>query len=225
MRRMLSVLWHSRHHARFFQAMPLLIRQHQVGIYIQKYQKSMQKFEKYYHAAHTPILIYQMMKVGSNTVRQTLASVLDQPILHIHFLAQDNLTSHCLGIEREHEWRYVAKSLPQMNYLYSLIKNTSAKNRWKVIVLVRDPIARNISLFFHLTEQSHDHDLLITSHECNEQKQVAQLLRRYLSRRTGGWASSAFRKPECVLLRSIPRIFRHQSAKTYLCEHEPTARV
>ena len=99
-----------------------------------------------------PILVYQMAKVGSRSVFESLKSTItDRPIYHFHILRPKSVSTY----ER---WR--RKSFPismdglpyvwRCQYLYQQITRGIRSNskKWKVISLVRDPIARNISDFF-----------------------------------------------------------------------------
>ncbi len=49
---------------------------------------------------HPPILIYQMGKVGSNTVHKTLlASGIQNPVFHVHFLTKEKIYSNIKELE------------------------------------------------------------------------------------------------------------------------------
>lgn len=102
-------------------------------------------------AVHPPLLIYQMGKVGSKTVTESLKALnLDMPIFHIHFLTDDLMDFYeekrlkFFRTQREGElsriWMY--------RYLRKQIQRESDPRRWKVVSLVREPIARNVSSFF-----------------------------------------------------------------------------
>jgi hypothetical protein len=92
----------------------------------------------------SPIVVYQMGKVGSGSITQTLtASGYDA--YHVHHLLEYNIE----GVKA----LWLAKGLdlpPELTTIPKIIKENilrSATNRF--ITLVRDPIARNISAFFH----------------------------------------------------------------------------
>jgi hypothetical protein len=101
-----------------------------------------------------PILVYQMGKVASTTVFDTLEQLgLANPVYQIHFLTPG-------GIERGRAfYRSInASTLPEhivvgMALAWKLRRTPGA--RCKVITLVRDPIARDISGFFQHAETSH----------------------------------------------------------------------
>ena len=96
---------------------------------------------------HPPIIIYQMGKVGSATVYETLLHAnLPNPIYHIHFLSYD-------GIKDAEEFFLSLKKpirsahLRRSKMLREIIDKNS-KVRWKIITLVREPIGRDISDLF-----------------------------------------------------------------------------
>jgi hypothetical protein len=101
--------------------------------------------------AGPPVLVYQMGKVGSKTVRKSLrASNLDMLVYHVHFLTPDRVQKiekdrrKYLGTEKvgllEHVWLY--------QYLGKQIARGLSGKKWKVVTLTREPVARNISTFF-----------------------------------------------------------------------------
>jgi hypothetical protein len=98
-----------------------------------------------------PILVYQMGKVGSRSIVDSLKAMqLGRPVYHVHFLNPENIQKavHILhdlygshyNVNRWclYESRFVTKHLlqPLCGHL-------------KIISLVREPVARNISSFFH----------------------------------------------------------------------------
>ena len=118
-------------------------------LYHRHLNKKTRKFEG------PPLLIYQMGKVGSKTIRSSLkASNLDMPIFLVHFLSQDRVREmeierlKYLGTSKEtllrHIWRYM--------YLNDRIAGGMDGERWKIITLTREPISRNLSTFFENLE-------------------------------------------------------------------------
>jgi Putative capsular polysaccharide synthesis protein len=100
---------------------------------------------------HSPILVYQMGKVGSRSIVESLKAMkLKQPIYHVHFLNEANIQKAdgiLRGLYGSHynvnswclyESQFVVKHLLQQR-----------DREFRIISLVRDPIARNISSFFH----------------------------------------------------------------------------
>ena len=98
-----------------------------------------------------PLLIYQMGKVGSKTIRSTLqASKLDRPIYHVHLLTPDRIEQleadrrKYLGTGKEH----LLKHIWQYQYLRTRMTDDLKGHKWKIVTLTREPVGRNISTFF-----------------------------------------------------------------------------
>lgn len=99
-----------------------------------------------------PVLIFQMGKVGSQTVRASLEALqLDRPLYFTHYLtgpylvASEDDRKKYFGTPKQHRLRQAWQS----QYLQKRIaKDLKRGRRWKVVTLVRDPIARDISMFF-----------------------------------------------------------------------------
>ena len=112
------------------------------------YHRQMARREKLYD--HSSILVFQMGKVGSSTVARSLRQIpLNRRVFHVHTLLPkyiDELEEQrrsWLRTEKEHHLKHVW----QYQYLRNEIK-AGIGEPWKVITLVRDPVARNISTFF-----------------------------------------------------------------------------
>lgn len=98
------------------------------------------------------VLVYQMAKVGSQTVvRSIRGSQPGQPVFHVHTLTADGMAA----MDAFYRWSRVP-ALPVgghllvSRFLEEQIRRGVTPGRWKVITLVRDPVARNISLLFQL---------------------------------------------------------------------------
>ena len=99
----------------------------------------------------SPILIYQMGKVGSKSVERSLRALeLDMPIYHPHFLTKDRIVE--AEIKRKKYFRTEKYSSLKRPWLYQFlrkkIKGGLDGKKWKIITLTREPIARNLSTFF-----------------------------------------------------------------------------
>ncbi len=98
------------------------------------------------------VLVYQMAKVGSSTVvRSVRASRPRRWVFHVHTLTPSGIAA------MEQFYRHAGvPSLPAAGhllvsrYLRDQLVRGLAPGRWKVVTLVRDPIARNLSLIFQL---------------------------------------------------------------------------
>jgi len=100
-----------------------------------------------------PIIDYQMGKVGSSTVRASLDAIgFDQPIYHVHFLNPVRVAE----IEQQRRGYFRTQKVAMLHRPWTyqfLFKQIQKKDRhWKVVTLVREPIARNISTFFENLE-------------------------------------------------------------------------
>ena len=96
---------------------------------------------------YPPVLIYQMGKVGSSTVKQSLLkTAIKNPLFYVHYLSWKSIHSV--------ENYFANKSMaPPSHIQYSkivrqLIDLYKGQIRFKIVSLVRDPVARNISSTF-----------------------------------------------------------------------------
>lgn len=90
---------------------------------------NLRDFIRYFLARRPPVLVYQMGKVGSQSVYYSLRETGYFPILHFHYVS-------LLKEYNRYEHHYVQ---------YLLKRNQPVK----IISLVRDPVARNLSAFAH----------------------------------------------------------------------------
>ncbi|MBI4762490.1 MAG: putative capsular polysaccharide synthesis family protein [Chloroflexota bacterium] len=106
------------------------------------------------HAAsdteHPPVIVYQMGKVGSKTIEHSLryyyqSRGMDVEVYHAHFLnyldemeqnGRKNKISR-QGLQHIHEMMALKKKI-----------DSDPNRKWRLISLVRDPVARNIASFF-----------------------------------------------------------------------------
>ncbi|MGF1521841.1 MAG: putative capsular polysaccharide synthesis family protein [Leptolyngbyaceae cyanobacterium] len=101
------------------------------------------------------IIIYQMGKVGSTTIWDSLEALnLDIPIYHIHTLKPEIIQKAAdKGRSDFPKLRFVYPEIVQSEYLRKQLDRNAIKTPWHVITLVRDPIAKTLSLFFQQLEQ------------------------------------------------------------------------
>jgi hypothetical protein len=94
-----------------------------------------------YWDKRTPIIVYQMGRVGSGSVAQSLRA-LGEYVFHIHVIdTVDNIKQPSRGTEAKQQFRR-----KQAQWAYKHIIKSGRKV--KIITLVRDPLAVNISWFF-----------------------------------------------------------------------------
>ena len=100
------------------------------------------RYRKYKNRKNNIILVYTMGKVGSSTVFETM--IKEFPLckaFHIHFLSNHWLKDK---LKDTAGWEYNKKIAFEFFQYFSKNKH----KRLKIITLVRDPIARDISEFF-----------------------------------------------------------------------------
>jgi len=110
---------------------------------------------------HPPIVVWQMGKVGSSSVYQSLkSSRVANPVFHIHFLNPQNLKR----VQHIHEEKGL--SLPTHIYDGKTLLDRYEKNSgngWKIITLVRELSKIKISSFFqNLNLYTNDYNNLLT---------------------------------------------------------------
>jgi len=105
-----------------------------------------------------PILIYTVGKVGSSTVADSLsAHGVGASLYHLHWLTPERL-AHDEAIQRAASARHRGTPLEahfrpryvwRGQYLCERVRRPPpGGGRWKIVTLVRDPLARNVSSFF-----------------------------------------------------------------------------
>ena len=106
-----------------------------------------------------PVINYQMGKVGSSTVQASLEALkLDYPVYHVHFLNPGRVKE----IERQRKRYFKTEKYSYLRrpwlseFLFEEIKKNN--RQWKIITLVREPVARNISTFFENLEVKQSSD-------------------------------------------------------------------
>jgi hypothetical protein len=105
--------------------------------------------------AGRPVIVYQMGKVGSTTVRQSLAaSHIGRKVYHTHTLHPE-LNESIEQQRKEYPPEHRTAALQRVwrnQYLYERVAAGASSEPWKVITLVREPVARNIGTFFQHVE-------------------------------------------------------------------------
>ncbi len=107
-----------------------------------------QRFRWWLEGNKSPVLVYQMGKVGSQSVAASLAEVFPEAaVFHFHYLDPETLAF------TRRKARCSGRAYPGDDYWISLfvrellLKGTR-RGPLKVITLTRDPVARNLSGFF-----------------------------------------------------------------------------
>ncbi|MFN8445478.1 MAG: putative capsular polysaccharide synthesis family protein [Caldilineaceae bacterium] len=111
-----------------------------------------------------PLLVYQMGKVGSSTIAATLEGLpLNVPVFQIHSLTQASLEADerfyfgSTSSGPDHGWLRPSGwpntvHLFTSYYLQGELAHLKSGRKWKVITLMREPVARNVSGFFESIE-------------------------------------------------------------------------
>lgn len=112
-------------------------------------------YRRDHHYTEPPLLIFQMGKVGSKTIRSSLQPLgLDRTLYHVHYLTLDRINElekerkRYFGTDKEH----LLKHVWQYQYLHRQIASGFDGKRCQVITLTREPIGRNIATFFENLE-------------------------------------------------------------------------
>lgn len=103
---------------------------------------------------HDKIVVYQMGKVGSTSVWDSLTSLEDEAaIYHIHSLEPETVKKQLdVARQRFSSFRAINYDVIQAVYLRSQLNQHKVTKPWQVVTLVRDPIARGLSGFFQSLE-------------------------------------------------------------------------
>lgn len=138
-----------------------------------------------------PLVIYQMGKVGSTSILYALyASNLDMPIYQVHVLSAHGI----MKMEQKY-WGKTPKAfrkslLPETkhlfasHFLHAQLNKDLASNKWKIVTLVRDPIARNVSEFFYSVDTTKYDPHLPNFYKQYHSKAISttELIQRFLER-------------------------------------------
>lgn len=100
------------------------------------------------YSLHPPLVVYQPGGVGSSTVYDTLlAAGLPNRVFHLHYLSWKGIRE----AEKFHK-TLPDPAIPDELRLSESLRRKMAKGgraRWLIITLMRDPVARLVSSFFH----------------------------------------------------------------------------
>jgi hypothetical protein len=95
------------------------------------------------------ILVYQMGKVGSSAVTRSLrAAGIESRIYKLHFLTRQGMARAERQYRRNWTGGRRALHLWESQYLHDKVREPRPGKQWRIVTLVRDPVARNVSAFF-----------------------------------------------------------------------------
>lgn len=103
-------------------------------------------------SARPVVVVHQMGRVGSTTVTRALRRALpDRHVFHTHYLNPETMRRHYAQLGRIYE--VTGRAGLHQHFLNARVLRTrldrGVRGRWKVVSLVRDPVARTVSAFFH----------------------------------------------------------------------------
>jgi hypothetical protein len=134
-----------------------------------------------------PLVLFQMGKVGSTSVLHSLrARSPSYDLFHVHVLSHDWIKKvyyHYRYASRVHGHAIVSGHMLSSMYLRGLLDREFDRHEWKIISLVRDPVARNVSAFFELLPTSFPalvklyHDAALAA-----EQRVPELIRIFLEK-------------------------------------------
>ncbi len=124
--------------------------------------------------AAPPVLVYATPKVASTAVTHALMSVAGQTVFHVHMISAANIRRLREGMHR----RGLTRARQDMNGLEDLglalaDELIRPRLRARVVSLVRDPVARNISFYFQTL------DVLWKTERAHERFTVGRLLEEF----------------------------------------------
>lgn len=105
---------------------------------------------------HRPVLVYTMGKVGTTTLVQSLEkSLAGTPIYHLHTLDAERIRQmEALSRRLFCHSRTVHRHLLNSLFVQHQVMR-AGQPRWKLITMVREPVARNVSAFFQMLDKEY----------------------------------------------------------------------
>ncbi|HYE14103.1 MAG TPA: putative capsular polysaccharide synthesis family protein [Pyrinomonadaceae bacterium] len=140
-----------------------------------------------------PVLVYATPKVASTAVTHALMPVVGQAVFHVHMIAPENIRALREAMRR----RGLTRARHDMNGLEDLAhalreELIKPRRRARVVSLVREPVARNISFYFQTL------DVLWKTERAHERFPVERLLAefhdRFVHERGIDWFDDEFKR-------------------------------
>jgi Putative capsular polysaccharide synthesis protein len=99
------------------------------------------------------LFVYQMGRVGSNSIKQSLEHAykslsINTPVLHGHYLANFETVEKRARLDLQEPGPFMHDLITVEQTVRQSMAKMSEHHRLKLISLVRDPVARNVSTFF-----------------------------------------------------------------------------
>jgi len=137
------------------------------------------------------LVVYQMGRVGSTSIRDSLEALnLDMSIYQVHALSDQGITQMEQMYWGETPKVFRRALLPETKHVFAghflrtQLNTSTAPGKWKVVTLVRDPIARNVSEFFYSVDTTKDDPYLPDFYERyrSDTLNATDLIERFLER-------------------------------------------
>jgi hypothetical protein len=124
-----------------------------------------------------PVLVYTAHKVASSSVTHALQSAGGQTVYQVHMMSEANVRRLCAGM-RERGMNYILEDVNGLENIGLALADELIKprRRARVVSLVRDPVARNISFYFQTL------DILWKTERAHERFGVERLLDEFQER-------------------------------------------
>lgn len=135
------------------------------------------------------ILVFQMGKVGSTAIVSSLKYALkafekNYSVYHIHFLNKEHLRwVEKFLIENKGKFNHVPEHFLNGIYFKRQIDKLGDRKKWKVVTLVRDPIARNISKFFQVIDTQLNYSYQKKIESIGMKNVIRELMELFFSKR------------------------------------------
>jgi len=124
------------------------------------------------------ILIYAMGKVGSTTMFNSLKDLDSRfSVYHTHFLTKDRLNwAESVYKKNWKKIRYYPGHVAHGKFLRTQLYKQKDVKKWKIVTIVRDPVAQHISMFFEEMDIHLDYGYRDKIKSIGTQKVVQELL-------------------------------------------------
>lgn len=112
-------------------------------------KKTLRSLDRAFQTRGPLLLVHQMGRAGSMTTVNTLrASGLDLPIFHTHWLNPASIRTRESWVEHLPESRRPLNVRVSGRVAYHLKEEGMDRRNWKLVSVFREPVARNVSVFF-----------------------------------------------------------------------------
>ena len=114
-----------------------------------KNQKSIAALERHLRGNDPTLLVHQMGRAGSMTTVSTLrAAGLNMPVYHTHWLNPKNIAKRIDRFDGAPDRKLPFNVRIGIRFAEELRRNGPARRPWHLVTVFREPISRNLSVFF-----------------------------------------------------------------------------